>query len=191
MPYFKAERRIGKEEVKGSIYYIYKKLLRILRSQKISFFEHTFGGFRERGRITMFIKNNRSGFTLVEIMIVVAIIALLAAVGIPSLLNARRTANDAAASANIKSIATEMETYAAGAGAGAYPVKAELTANSISDRLCADDAATVTAVGGFDYGCTLAAGGYTVTASATTCASTGTTDYTIATGAVSTSAACS
>ena len=133
----------------------------------------------------------RSGFTLVEIMIVVAIIALLAAVGIPSLLNARRTANDAAASANIKSIATEMETYAAGAGAGAYPVKAELTANSISDRLCADDAATVTAVGGFDYGCTLAAGGYTVTASATTCTSTGTKDYTIATGAVSTSAACS
>ena len=148
----------------------------------------------------MFIKNKRSGsttlttrsgFTLVEIMIVVAIIALLAAVGIPSLLNARRTANDAAASANIKSIATEMETYAAGTGAGAYPVKAELTANSISDRLCADDAATVTAVGGFDYGCTLAAGGYTVTASATTCTSTGTKDYTIATGAVLTSADCS
>ena len=147
----------------------------------------------------MFIKNKsgsttlttRSGFTLVEIMIVVAIIALLAAVGIPSLLNARRTANDAAAFANAKSMATEMETFAAGAGNGAYPVKADLLANSISDRLCADDAAGATVSGGFSYGCTLATTGYTIVATPSTCGSTGTTDYTMGTGAVSSTAACS
>ena len=36
-------------------------------------------------------KNNKSGFTLVEIMIVVAIIGLLAAIAVPSFIRARTT----------------------------------------------------------------------------------------------------
>lgn len=54
---------------------------------------------------------NRSGFTLVEIMIVVLIIALLASIAIPNLMRARITANDAAAQAALKAISTAMETY--------------------------------------------------------------------------------
>lgn len=53
----------------------------------------------------------RKGFTLVEIMIVVAIIALLAAIAIPNLLTARKTANDTAAKAELKSIQTALENY--------------------------------------------------------------------------------
>ena len=56
--------------------------------------------------------NHKDGFTLVEIMIVVLIIALLAAIGIPNLLRARVEAHDATAQAALKSISTAFEIYA-------------------------------------------------------------------------------
>ncbi|MEK7850175.1 MAG: prepilin-type N-terminal cleavage/methylation domain-containing protein [Candidatus Omnitrophota bacterium] len=53
----------------------------------------------------------RYGFTLVEIMIVVAIIVLLAAIAIPNLLRARLSANEAAAIASLKTISWAAQTY--------------------------------------------------------------------------------
>ena len=67
------------------------------------------------------------GFTLVEIMIVVAIIALLAAIAIPNLLRARHNANEAAAVASLRTISTTEESYRAAQNPPTYGTLAQLS----------------------------------------------------------------
>jgi type IV pilus assembly protein PilA len=126
---------------------------------------------------------NRKGFTLVEIMIVVAIIALLAAIAIPNLLSAKRTANTAAAKANVRALSTAAEIYATGHN-GAYPGTVALLSPYIAaaTSLCGSTAAAP--VQGYVYNCTgLAASGYTVIATpASTTA--GDTTFSVTTGGV-------
>ena len=58
----------------------------------------------------------RKGFTLVEIMIVVAIIGLLAAIAIPNFMRAREKAQQNACIANLKQIDGAITLYALDAG---------------------------------------------------------------------------
>lgn len=65
------------------------------------------------------------GFTLIELMIVVAIIAIIAAIAIPNLLRSRLQSNESAAIANLKTT-VGAETAFAAANGGYTPDFADL-----------------------------------------------------------------
>ena len=59
-------------------------------------------------RIRKMLKNKR-GFTLIELMIVIAIIGILAAIAIPQFAKYRTRAYNSAALSDLKNFQTEME----------------------------------------------------------------------------------
>src|SRR5437588_12182331 len=78
------------------------------------------------------MKNNR-GFSLLELLIVVAIILIIATIAIPSLLRSRQSAQESSAVAQIRTINTADVTYLSSNG-GAYGSLPQLITQGLLDN---------------------------------------------------------
>jgi len=105
------------------------------------------------------VKNHR-GFSLLELLIVVAIILIIATIAIPSLLRSRQAAQESSAVAQVRTINTAEVTYLSSNG-GSYGSIPELITQGFLDSRFSGS------VSGYNYTVTASGSDYTATATPT------------------------
>jgi len=136
------------------------------------------------------MKKSTKGFSLIELLIVVAIILIIAAIAVPSLLRSRIAANQASASQSLRTYNSAEVSYASTYGVGYSPTLTALGPNSggnptasaagLVDSLLGVDPGTKSGYS-FVYSAGSAVNGvvntYTLAATPLTAGTTGTNNY--------------